>query len=83
MTKPMGYLMSADKQTKRKRTAREIAEKLGIHPRTVRRYIAQPRAEYEANSISRAKPWEAMGLSRRTWYRHGKPTPKTDTADAV
>lgn len=65
--------MSADKPVKRKKTAREIAEKLGIHPRTVRRYIAQPRAEYEAHSIERAKPWEALGISRTTWYRRGKP----------
>jgi hypothetical protein len=36
---------------------------------------AKPRAEYEAQSISRSKPWQAMGISRRTWYRrHGQPT---------
>lgn len=30
------------------------------------------RAEYEASSVSQAKPWEAEGVSRRTWYRrHG------------
>lgn len=29
----------------------------------------QVRAEYEAQSISRTKPWEALGISRRTWYR--------------
>lgn len=28
------------------------------------------RASYEAASISAAKPWEAEGVSRRTWYRH-------------
>jgi hypothetical protein len=28
-----------------------------------------PRASYEANSLSRQKPWEAEGISRRTWYR--------------
>ena len=22
------------------------------------------------------KPWEAIGISRATWYRHGKPTEK-------
>jgi hypothetical protein len=22
------------------------------------------------------KPWEAIGMSRATWYRHGKPTEK-------
>ena len=30
------------------------------------------RAEYEANSISRAQPWVAEGISRRTWYRRQK-----------
>ena len=30
----------------------------------------KPRAEYEAASLSRTKPWLALGISRRTWYRH-------------
>jgi hypothetical protein len=34
---------------------------------------ATSRSEYEANSITRAKPWVALGISRRTWYRRGKP----------
>jgi hypothetical protein len=29
----------------------------------------QPRADYEARSISRLKPWESEGVSRATWYR--------------
>jgi transposase len=66
--------MSAHKPLKRKKTAREIAERLGIHVRTVRRYIAQPRAEYLANSLNKSKPWEALEMSRATWYRHGKPS---------
>ena len=66
--------MSAHKPMKRKKTAREIAERLGIHVRTVRRYIAQPRAEYLANSLKKSKPWEALEMSRATWYRHGKPS---------
>jgi hypothetical protein len=43
---------------------------------------AKPRAEYEGKSISRAKPWEAMGISRRTWYRLGKPIPGTSPCAA-
>ena len=43
--------------------------------KTVYKYTAVPREEYEANSISRAKPWEALGMSRATWYRKGKPEP--------
>jgi hypothetical protein len=34
---------------------------------------AKPRAQYEAQSISRAKPWESLGMSRASWYRAGKP----------
>ena len=30
---------------------------------------AKPRAEYEAQSLNRTKPWERLGMSRRTWYR--------------
>jgi hypothetical protein len=44
---------------------------------------ATPRAEYEAKSVSRAKPWEALGISRRTWYRrHGEPTRGTSPCTA-
>ena len=32
------------------------------------------RDEYEVNSLSRQKPWEKLGMSRRTWYRKGKPS---------
>ena len=47
----------------------EVQEILGLKARAVRNYHAMPRAEYEAKSISRMKPWEAMGISRRTYYR--------------
>ena len=65
--------MAAEKKIRRKHTARELAEKFGVHPRTVQRYIALPRAQYLAESIARAAPWEALGMSRATWYRKGKP----------
>lgn len=35
---------------------------------------AVARKEYEENSLSKSKPWEAMGMSRAKWYRMGKPT---------
>jgi hypothetical protein len=36
---------------------------------------AKPRAQYEAESASRTKPWLAAGFRcRRTWERHGKPS---------
>jgi hypothetical protein len=31
---------------------------------------SEPRALYLANSLSRKKPWEIEGISRRTWERH-------------
>jgi hypothetical protein len=34
----------------------------------------RPREQYLANSLSRLKPWLALGMSERTWYRKGKPT---------
>ena len=34
---------------------------------------AKPRAQYEAQSLSRTKPWEALGMKRAKWYRMGKP----------
>jgi uncharacterized protein (DUF2384 family) len=37
-----------------------------------RRAGAVERVEYEAGSLSKAKPWEAEGISRRTWYRRQK-----------
>jgi hypothetical protein len=39
------------------------------HERRRRAMGMRPRAEYEANSLSRLKPWEAMNMSRRTWER--------------
>jgi hypothetical protein len=37
---------------------------------------AKPRHHYEADSISRAKPWLALGISRRTWYRQRGTSPR-------
>lgn len=34
-----------------------------------RSHGARAQAEYLANSISRAKPWELVGISRAEWYR--------------
>ncbi len=44
---------------------------------------AVDRATYEANSASRQKPWEALGMSRASWYRAGKPTPAVETSPCV
>jgi hypothetical protein len=32
-----------------------------------------PRERYEANSLTKKRPWESLGISRATWYRQGKP----------
>jgi len=39
-----------------------------------------PREQYEQQSASNQKPWEKLGMSRRTWYRKGKPMPENDVA---
>jgi transposase len=58
-------------------TARELAQRLGIGLSTVQKYTSIPRSEYLAKSVSKSKPWEALEMSRATWYRHGKPTSKS------
>jgi hypothetical protein len=39
---------------------------------------AVDRETYEANALSRQKPWEALGMSRASWYRAGKPAAPAD-----
>jgi len=52
-------------EAKRRRAKRERARRAASG--------AIPRGEYEAGSVSAKKPWEALGISRATWYRLGKP----------
>lgn len=40
----------------------------------------QPRAQYEAESLSRSRPWEALNVSRRTWERAGGSRRSPDVA---
>ena len=54
---------------KRQRRARQKEKKRKRDTARRRANGAQSRADYENNSVSRAKPWEALGISRRTWYR--------------
>jgi hypothetical protein len=37
---------------------------------------AKSRTEYLATSVERTKPWEADGISRRTWYRRQQQQPR-------
>lgn len=34
----------------------------------------KPRKVYEGQAVSATKPWEAEGVSRRTWYRRQRGT---------
>ena len=64
---------------KRPMTAKAMAERFNCSIRTVMRAVALPREEYLANALTRTKPWEALGMSRATWYRKGKPEFKPET----
>ena len=45
---------------------------------------AVDRETYESQSLSRQKPWEALGMSRASWYRAGKPMPaNSETSPSV
>lgn len=64
------------RKTKRPMSAREMAAKFKVSERSVRKWWSQTREDYLAeNTITRDKPWLKLGMSRATWYRHGKPTP--------
>jgi hypothetical protein len=55
--------------TKEQREARRRSRKQQRKKLKRRAQGVKPRAEYEANSLSRTKPWEAEGISRSTWGR--------------
>lgn len=60
--------MGAETPARRNRSAREVAERLGISPRTVRNIMAEPRAEYEARAAERRRrvlELRAQGLKLR------------------
>lgn len=63
------------------KTAAQLAKELGVNIKTVYKYTAEPRADYEAKSINRNKPWEYFGISRATWYRRGKPNPTAENSE--
>jgi hypothetical protein len=55
-----------ERQRRRKERNRQSKE------RQRRAKGAKPRVEYEAKSLSKAKPWKVQGISRKTWYKHRK-----------
>jgi hypothetical protein len=60
--------MPARESSRRNMPSAELAKVLGISPRRARSYWAEPRADYESQSLCRQRPWEAEGISRSTWY---------------
>jgi transposase len=52
--------VTAETPQRRKMTAREAAARFGVHPRTIRKVIAEPREEFE--SRARARQDEALRL---------------------
>jgi hypothetical protein len=52
--------MKVHRRAKAKIRKRDKRRKAGV----------RPRAEYEAKSINRTKPWVEAGISRATWYRN-------------
>jgi hypothetical protein len=61
--------------TKEQRKARRKLRNRLLKQAGRRQAGARQRSGYEANSLSRTKPWERLGMSRRSWYRAGKPVP--------
>jgi len=59
----------SDDLAKERRRARDIAR--------LRAAGAVDRETYLANALTQQEPWKALGMSRRTWYRLGKPEPGT------
>lgn len=60
--------MSALRPARRTATARELATKLGVSPRTIRRYVAEPRDVYDARLAARQEKIRQLreqGLSYR------------------
>jgi hypothetical protein len=62
-----------DRKTRKKlqRIAKRERDRIGAERRR-RAEGAAPRAEYEAGSLSKIKPWVELGMSRRTWERRRK-----------
>jgi DNA-directed RNA polymerase specialized sigma24 family protein len=55
--------MASNRPVKRNKTARESAEKFGVTERTIRNWMAQPRAEFLADADRRRK--QALALKEQ------------------
>jgi hypothetical protein len=63
------WTIAAHDVTDEQRTAERRTKKRARQERHRRRAGKRPRAEYLAGTVSLRGPWEAHGISRRTWYR--------------
>lgn len=63
--------MTALNPAKRKQTARELAKKFGVSERTIRRAVAQPRAEYVAGTHARQDEALRLRESGMKWREVG------------
>lgn len=68
------YDISISEVRNRQREAKRLADRVRAEKKR-RASGALMRAEYEENSLSRTRPWELVGMSKRTWYRRGRPLP--------
>jgi hypothetical protein len=69
-----------------KQERRAFSQELYLQRRQLRRRKEgkKPRPQWEADhNIGKTKPWEALGMSRPTWYRKGKPAVQSDRETGV
>lgn len=59
--------MPAEAPARRNRTAREVARRIGTSERTVRRIIAEPRADFETRTRARQDPAHILMNTRPSW----------------
>jgi hypothetical protein len=75
----MGSIGSVNVNKAERKEIRRVRDK--VKRRQKRRAAGvRPRAEYEANSLSRSQPWRTMGMGRRTWYRKNKTATRSGTS---
>jgi hypothetical protein len=59
--------------TKAERAAAQIEKRRNRDHARRRAKGSISRADYEDRSLSKARPWKALGMSRAAWYRAGRP----------
>lgn len=64
--------MTARTPALRKKTAREVAEKLGVSPRTVRRYVAAPRDWWTQQRRDMQRKAASLRATGMPWAEVGK-----------